>query len=107
MSNANGSHWIRTEKRQRIYARDKRRCLWCGREPCAGEPLTLDHFLARSAGGCNHATNLLTACYTCNSGRQDKPALVFAFEVGGSKAKAARILERVITAMATPLPEVA
>ena len=64
--NKNGSHWIRDEKRQRIYERDKFRCLYCGKY-CADRPTrTLDHVVPRERGGGNEATNLATACLPCN-----------------------------------------
>jgi 5-methylcytosine-specific restriction endonuclease McrA len=92
LSNVNGSKWIRPIKRVRIYARDKWRCLWCGTRTAE---LTLDHFLSRSAGGTNDATNLVTACFECNSRR--RPALEFV-------AGAFDVLDRAIESLALPLP---
>ena len=66
MSNVHGSKWLRPEKRLAIYARDGFACLYCGSE----ERLTLDHLLARELGGTNDASNLVTACLTCNSSKQ-------------------------------------
>jgi hypothetical protein len=81
MTNVNGSNWIRKEKRARIHARDKWTCVWCGKDlkdVPRGER-TLDHVLARVAGGSNRASNLVTACLGCNSERQDLCAIDYAF----------------------------
>ena len=80
MSNANGSRWLRPEKRLAIYIRDGFQCAYCGRSLKGATPaeVTLDHLLPRVAGGGNEATNLITACRACNSSRQDKPWIDFA-----------------------------
>jgi len=64
------SGWIRHSKRLRIYARDEFRCVYCNRQ-YPRLSLTLDHVRARSNGGHNHHTNLVTACRSCNSSKQD------------------------------------
>jgi len=65
------SGWIRRSKRLRIYARDEFRCVYCNCQyPRLG--LTLDHVRARSNGGHNHHTNLVTACRSCNSSKQNR-----------------------------------
>jgi len=56
--------------------------------------VTLDHLLARSAGGDNDARNLVTACKSCNSSRQDRPWADFA--PGGAR-------DRILTLIARPL----
>lgn len=85
MSNAHGSSWIRKEKRAAIYERDGWECVYCGRGPRdkrnprqAQVILTLDHITPRSAGGGNEATNLVTACKSCNSARGDRPVSDYA-----------------------------
>lgn len=67
--------WIRKEKRLAIYIRDRFTCMYCGKDLIAvnSSDITLDHLSPRSCGGNNEATNLVTACKSCNSGRQDKP----------------------------------
>jgi 5-methylcytosine-specific restriction endonuclease McrA len=77
--------WIRTEKRLAIYIRDSFRCLYCGSDLRHAAPadITLDHLLPKSAGGANDATNLVTACRSCNSSRQDKPWVDYA--TGGAR----------------------
>lgn len=78
--NRNGSKWIRPEKRLAIYIRDGFRCAYCGRDLKDADPseVTLDHLLPRVAGGSNQATNLITACRSCNSSRQDTPWIDYA-----------------------------
>lgn len=72
--------WIRKDKRLAIYIRDGFACAYCGRllKGAAPADITLDHLLARSAGGSNEAVNLVTACRACNCGRQDRPWVDFA-----------------------------
>lgn len=65
------SGWIRRKKRLLIYARDDFKCVYCDRQFTRSD-LTLDHVRARSNGGHNHHTNLVTACRSCNSSKQNK-----------------------------------
>lgn len=75
-----GSKWLRKEKRLAIYIRDSFSCAYCGRDLKGLEPceVTLDHLLPRHYGGGNEATNLVTACRSCNSSRGAKPWVDFA-----------------------------
>ncbi len=101
------SQLCRPEKRQRIYARDGWRCLWCGRHASTrGVNLSLDHFLARASKGDNATGNLLTSCTRCNSQRRDRPALEYAAEVSGLYASTYDVLERILTQLDAPLPRV-
>jgi len=74
MTNRHGRNWIWPARRYAIYARDGHRCLYCGKG--RGDPdvshLTIDHLIARDAGGGNASANLVTACDRCNSRRQHK-----------------------------------
>lgn len=65
----NGGKWIRPEKRHAIYERDHFACVYCGKSifDHEGLTLTLDHVRPQELGGTNDATNLVTACKTCNS----------------------------------------
>jgi len=63
--------WINSNKRQRLYTLDGRCCAYCGDSEADGAMLSLDHILARNLGGDNRATNLITACLSCNSAKQD------------------------------------
>lgn len=75
-----GSKWIRKERRLALYIRDSFSCAYCGRDLKSAEPceVTLDHLLPRHYGGGNENTNLVTACRSCNSSRQDKPWMDYA-----------------------------
>jgi len=45
-----------------VYARDKGRCVSCGRK----SRLTLHHIVPRSRGGVDEAMNLATLCVSCH-----------------------------------------
>lgn len=94
--NKHGSKWIRPDKRLSIYLRDGFCCCYCGKSLKGSAPaeVTLDHLLPRSTGGSNEATNLVTACRSCNSQRQDKPWIDYA--TGGA-------IERIEQLRYTPL----
>lgn len=51
-----------------IFDRDKFTCRYCGRN---SEEVTLevDHIIARSKGGSDDHSNLVTACFDCNRGK--------------------------------------
>ena len=70
-----GSKWIRPEKREKIYTSDGHRCCYCGDSihDTAGMVLTLDHIVPCELGGDNKATNLVTACRSCNSSKRALP----------------------------------
>lgn len=74
-----GSKWIRPEKRTALYARDGWCCVYCacGLSEMDPQNMTLDHVRPVELGGTNAATNLVTACRTCNSMKQDKPLAKF------------------------------
>ena len=76
--NAKGMNWIRQEKRLAVYLRDGLACCWCGAAVEDGAQLTLDHCRPRERGGSNEATNLVTACFRCNSARQNRGVTSFA-----------------------------
>lgn len=85
-----GSKWIRPEKRLAIYLRDRFSCCYCGRDLRHAEPtmVTLDHLRPRYSGGSNEATNLVTACKTCNSARKEQPW--YRYASGGAKERIQR-----------------
>ena len=72
-----GSKWIRPVKRLALYLRDGSACVYCGRGTEDGVVLTLDHVVPCELGGGNEATNLVTACLSCNSSKQDRTAREF------------------------------
>ena len=71
------SQWIRDNRRHAIYARDAWTCCYCG-EVVSDQELTLDHVRARHNGGGNETANLVTACKSCNSSKQDRALAAFA-----------------------------
>jgi len=57
-----------------IKARDGWACVYCGSTAeTSGAHVHLDHLVPRSTGGQDVATNLVTACRSCNSARHDMP----------------------------------
>lgn len=67
-----GAKWCYPTTRWAVYLRDGLACVYCGVTldhliEAGGENfLTADHWNPRAAGGTNHPTNLITACYECN-----------------------------------------
>ena len=53
-------------RRERIFARDEYRCVYCG-ERYEAELLTVDHVQPRVRGGDRSGGNLVTACSACNA----------------------------------------
>ena len=92
LMNEHGSKWIRPEKRLAIYIRDSFACAYCGTDLRNSRPaeVTLDHLTPRSLGGTNDATNLVTACRTCNSSRGNRSLESFA--PGGSLVRIAKLI---------------
>ena len=58
-------------RRWRILSRDGFRCRYCGGTPQEGYTLHVDHVVPISAGGLTTDENLVTACWLCNTGKQD------------------------------------
>lgn len=61
---------VSEEVRQRIFDRDKRRCVECRSK----EDLSLDHIVPRSKGGTHDEDNLRTLCRRCNSSKNNRLA---------------------------------
>lgn len=57
--------------RVNIYARDKYRCQYCGVKAAIAD-LTYDHVVPRSQGGKTTWTNIVSACYACNSKKANR-----------------------------------
>lgn len=53
-------------KRDRVFARDDYRCVYCGKRFAADE-LSIDHVEPRVRGGDQSTGNLVTACKACNT----------------------------------------
>lgn len=58
--------------RESIFARDKYRCGYCGRQFQRGS-LTLDHIIPKSLGGKTTWDNIISACGECNAHKADLP----------------------------------
>lgn len=103
----NGGKWIRNEKRHAIYARDGHKCAYCGRhevELNETEGLQLDHVIARSKGGGNHESNLVTVCSTCNAAKGEQTLVAFARKLARSLNRSHNaILRRVVRLTAKPI----
>ncbi len=72
-NNGQGMNWCPPVKRLAIYLRDGLACVYCDKGADDGQVLTLDHLVPRVAGGTHAATNLVTACATCNLSRCHRP----------------------------------
>lgn len=81
------TQWIRRSTRLSIYMRDRFTCQWC---ELSFPVLTLDHVRPLSRGGTHCPSNLVTACLSCNSARQDKTLRQFA-QFKGFRGALARI----------------
>jgi 5-methylcytosine-specific restriction endonuclease McrA len=57
--------------RSNIFARDQYTCQYCGKQPGV-QNLTFDHLRPRASGGKTEWSNIVTACYPCNSKKGDK-----------------------------------
>lgn len=58
---------------RQIKARDGHACVYCGATAeSSGSHLHLDHLTPKADGGADTADNLVLACRSCNSRRQDK-----------------------------------
>lgn len=75
-----GGSWITPHKRLAINLRDNMVCVYCLKNLHGSDArdITLDHIKCRIDGGSNHESNLITACRSCNSKRQDLPLNRFA-----------------------------
>jgi 5-methylcytosine-specific restriction endonuclease McrA len=63
-------------RRERILARDRQRCVYCGAF-FPPEELTVDHVEPRMRGGDQSMGNLVTACRACNTRKGSMPAWAF------------------------------
>jgi CRISPR/Cas system Type II protein with McrA/HNH and RuvC-like nuclease domain len=99
--------WINKRRRARIYERDGWRCAYCDQSERPGEAglLSLDHLRPLSRGGSNRTDNLVTACKSCNSARQNRSLRSFCIAVAAYTQQDWRvILARVKSARRRALP---
>ncbi|MEG4914717.1 MULTISPECIES: HNH endonuclease [unclassified Microcoleus] len=65
--------FVRAGKWWTVLARDKWKCLSCGRSAREdGVLLEVDHIIPRSKGGSDHMSNLQTLCKKCNIGKSNR-----------------------------------
>jgi hypothetical protein len=101
MANGNcansGGKWIRPEKREALYKRDSFTCVYCGKSlfDHEGLVLTLDHVVPQELGGTNDASNLVTACKSCNSAKGSKNLRSFLAFLSGQGVDTSEIAKRV------------
>lgn len=76
-ANTHGSKWLTPVRRLALYLRDAYTCAYCARQlhTAPRRDITLDHVRPRGRNGRpdHRSTNLVVACRSCNSARQDKP----------------------------------
>jgi 5-methylcytosine-specific restriction endonuclease McrA len=100
-----GGHWMPCKRhdeaawRLAIVLRDGFRCVYCRRDLRSAAPkvITLDHLVLSIQGGSSEATNLVTACRSCNSSRRDQPWIEFA-----AKFRAVRRIKRLVISETNP-----
>ena len=86
-----------------IWRRDRCQCAYCGVALTPGRGAHLDHLTPAHHGGADVVTNLVLACESCNSARQDMTLTqwaAYAKATYGLTVRPARILARA----ATPVP---
>lgn len=67
-------HQVPLSMRYAVLQRDGFRCQYCGGTPQDSYVLHVDHKLPFSQGGKTEPANLVTACFLCNSGKNDMAA---------------------------------
>jgi 5-methylcytosine-specific restriction endonuclease McrA len=77
------------DRRNRIFARDERRCVYCA-EVFPVEELTLDHVQPRMRGGDQSEGNLVTACKACNARKGSTSAWAYLADKPVERANFAR-----------------
>ena len=70
--------------RERIFERDRYRCVYCG-QVFAGEELTVDHLQPRIRGGDRSDGNLVTACKGCNVRKGHRRLAAFLADDAGAR----------------------
>jgi len=76
IDNSRDDYFTDQEKRIEILKRDNYSCFYCLRE-LHRDDFYLDHITPKTRGGYNYKSNLLSACKTCNTKKQDNDAQVF------------------------------
>lgn len=100
--------WCKPKKRARLYTRDGHRCVYCVQSIYENSNLllTLDHVTPKELGGTNDPKNLVTACFSCNSAKQDKPKIRFLQYLSDQGVDVKAIARRIRNAQRRKLPEI-
>lgn len=93
------SNWIQPWRRLAVYIRDEFACAYCGTALNDAKPadITLDHLVCQINGGSHDASNLVTACRSCNSARGKK--LWRDYATGGSILNINKLVRRKLNAV--------
>lgn len=101
-----GSKWIQPVKRQAIYFRDERKCVYCGKDDTQCT-LSLDHIVTASADlkagkkQNNKANNLVTCCLDCNRRRNAKTIEEWIWSDNFNAAETIRLMFKIEEVQAT------
>lgn len=77
-----------------ILRRDNHACRYCGAS-APDAPLTVDHVVPTALGGSDEASNLVTACRDCNSGKSStSPDAPVVADVSADALRWAKAMER-------------
>jgi hypothetical protein len=68
--------WIGYDLRQAVLARDRGRCVYCGRR-LRRDTIKIDHLVPVSKGGTTDLHNLVASCIDCNAEKDDLLPLDF------------------------------
>ena len=76
------AYWRRwkTARRERVFARDRFTCHYCGQTRSQGAALVIDHKVPLARGGSDTDTNKLTSCWSCNRQKGTKSYELFLAE---------------------------
>lgn len=93
-----------SDRKRAVWKRDNYRCRYCNTSVCAPSEdmprerwATVDHVVAKSRGGTNDKSNLVTACSACNAAKASKTVEKF-------KARGGRFAQRPVSAGAALKP---
>jgi hypothetical protein len=62
---------LTNRQRFEVFKRDSFTCQYCGKS-APDVVLNVDHIIPVNSGGDSNITNLVTSCFSCNSGKSDK-----------------------------------
>ncbi|HEX6693740.1 MAG TPA: HNH endonuclease [Longimicrobiales bacterium] len=89
-------------KRERVFRRDRYRCVYCGAEGIPAE-LTLDHVEPQMRGGDQSEGNLVTCCQACNTLKGNQPAWQYLKRNGAARTNFLEAASNYETGHASPV----